>query len=300
MRRFIVNVLAFSSFLLALGVGMECMLRRVPNVYAFKRGMIERHGDGIRTLILGSSVAANGITPSVFPDSTYNLAISGQWLPCTLEMFRHYRAYMPNVRDVVLGATYPELWKEDDVWSEVEHDIYMDVTVSPHLIPRSELFSLRAYALRKWSKYYILHGKTMTCDSLGVDHGSRSPDLKEKAPARVAEHNGWISSDTGGVLYRKNVARLRDLARLCGEQGATLWIVVLPVHEIYRQGLDARHLSKLRATLSGLASGCGNVRYLDYLTDPRFTDEDFYDGSHLSAEVGGLKFSRILREDMGM
>ena len=29
MKRFIVNVLFFSSFLLALAIGMECMLRRV-------------------------------------------------------------------------------------------------------------------------------------------------------------------------------------------------------------------------------------------------------------------------------
>ena len=45
MKRFIVNVLFFSSFLLALAIGMECMLRRVPNTYAFKRSLMEEYQD---------------------------------------------------------------------------------------------------------------------------------------------------------------------------------------------------------------------------------------------------------------
>ena len=61
MKRFIVNVLFFSSFLLALAIGMECMLRRVPNTYAFKRSLMEEQGRHIKTLVLGSSWQSAGL-----------------------------------------------------------------------------------------------------------------------------------------------------------------------------------------------------------------------------------------------
>ena len=40
-----------------------------------------------------------------------------------------------------------------------------------------------------------------------------------------------------------------------------------------------------------------NIIYLDYTDDYRFGDSDFWDSSHLS-EVGAIKFSKILTEDI--
>ena len=159
MKRFIVNVLFFSSFLLALAIGMECMLRRVPNTYAFKRSLMEEQGRHIKTLVLGSSVAECGIAPSCFPSGTYNLAVSGQWLRFNLQMFGQYQEYMPELENVILGVCYHTLWSDDDVetdeWSIVEHGIYLDIHLEDDFLPHSELLSLGARSLRKWSKFYL-------------------------------------------------------------------------------------------------------------------------------------------------
>ena len=151
------SVLLFSSFLLLAAAGMEYMLRRVPNTFAFKRELMEQKGGKIKTLVLGSSVAECGIDPACFPTGTYNLAISGQWLRFNLQMFKQYQACMPAVENVVLGMCYHTLWSDDNIeadeWSVVEHAIYLDITTEHDYLPHSELISLGARSLRKWSKY---------------------------------------------------------------------------------------------------------------------------------------------------
>lgn len=308
MKRFVVNVLIFSSLLLVLAAGMEYMLRCVPNTYAFKRVLMEKDGGHIKTLFLGSSVAECGLDPVCFPAGTYNLAISGQWLRFNLQMFRQYQQHMPKLENVVLGICYHTLWSDDNIdtdeWSVVEHGIYLDMDLENDFLPHSELLSLGARSLRKWSKYYILHGMTMKCDSLGLDHSfdlsERSVDWKDKMPSLASGHNGLVGADKDGLLYRQNLDRIRSLAELCREKGADLWLVALPVHGGYYSELDESALARLREGLSGLVAEYPHVRWLDYLGDARFSDDDFYDGNHLSADVGAGKFTMILRKDMGM
>ena len=40
-----------------------------------------------------------------------------------------------------------------------------------------------------------------------------------------------------------------------------------------------------------------NLIYLDYLKDPRFIANDFFDSNHLS-DIGAEKFTKILNEDI--
>lgn len=44
MKKFLVSVALFSSVLVVLVVVFECMQRRIPNIYRFKRELIENRG----------------------------------------------------------------------------------------------------------------------------------------------------------------------------------------------------------------------------------------------------------------
>lgn len=306
MKKFVLRVLLFSSVLLVLAVVMECMLRHVPNMYAFKRHLMEDEGRNIRTLALGSSVVASGIAPDCFPEGTYNLGVSGQWLRFHVQMFEKYQADMPDVERVVLGMCYHALWSDDtfDQFSVAAHDIYLGLHVEHDWLPRSELLSIGGRSLRKWSKYYLLGGQTMLCDSLGLDHSfdaeGRPADWREKALKNVAGHNALAQAEDRRGVYADNVRRIHRLAQLCRERGAELWIVVTPVTGVYYAGIDPESLKVFRNTLAEVAAESDHVRLLYYLDDRRFTDDDFYDGNHLSSDVGAPKFSRILRQDMGL
>ena len=40
-----------------------------------------------------------------------------------------------------------------------------------------------------------------------------------------------------------------------------------------------------------------DVQYFDYLKDPRFVADDFYDNNHLS-DIGSIKFTKIVNKDI--
>ncbi|WP_418944381.1 hypothetical protein [Phocaeicola plebeius] len=79
MKNFLKYVGVFSASLILLIIGVEYMLRQVPNALAFKKELIEKHTQDTKNLIIGSSVVNCGINPAYLADSTYNLAISGEW-----------------------------------------------------------------------------------------------------------------------------------------------------------------------------------------------------------------------------
>lgn len=78
MKKFLKTVCLFSLPLLLLCIGFEYSLRQVPNPFRFKRYLLEEKGAEIKNMIIGSSVVDYGIDPACMPDSTYNLAVSGQ------------------------------------------------------------------------------------------------------------------------------------------------------------------------------------------------------------------------------
>ena len=306
MNRFLKYVAAFSASLLLLATGMEYMLRQVPNPLRFKRQIMETHESDIRTLIIGSSVVDCCIDPAGYADSTYNLAIAGEWMRFNQALFEKYVDRLPQLKEVIWGLAFHVLWMDDaanvDESSLVYHKIYMDISREDDHSLNLELINLGALSLRKWSKYYILRKSTVTCDSLGLDHGygsdQKDDNWLEEIPGLVRWQHKVMLDDKDSTLYRANVRRLHEVARLCHERGIRLHLVMPPVHPEYVRLADRRQWEMIRTAAEGVVRQWDNVTWHDYLSDPRFTDEDFYDGNHLSSDHGAVKFTRILRQDL--
>ena len=183
MNRFLKYIAVFSASLLLLAAGIEYMLRQVPNPIRFKRQLIETHQSDIKTLIIGSSVVNCGIDPASYADSTYNLAISGEWMRFNQAMIKKYVDSLPQLKDLIWGLCFHALWMDDaadvDESSLINHKIYMDISREDDYFHQLELPYLGALSMRKWSKYYIRRKSTITCDSQGLDH-DYALALKEK------------------------------------------------------------------------------------------------------------------------
>lgn len=174
MKNFLKYVGVFSASLILLIIGVEYMLRQVPNALAFKKELIEKHTQDTKNLIIGSSVVNCGINPAYLADSTYNLAISGEWFRFNQILLEKYIQQMPQLKNVFWGICFHSLWSDDnentDISSIVNHQIYMGISRNHNKLHNIELLSLGSLCMRKWSKYYIQRRPTMRCDSLGVDH----------------------------------------------------------------------------------------------------------------------------------
>lgn len=64
MKNFLKYVGVFSASLILLIIGVEYMLRQVPNALAFKKELIEKHTQDTKNLIIGSSVVKRAIIQS--------------------------------------------------------------------------------------------------------------------------------------------------------------------------------------------------------------------------------------------
>ena len=308
MKRFLLCVSLFSAIILALAVTGEIMLRRIPTAYTFKNGLVNREKSRVRHLIIGSSVANAGIDPALLPAGSINMALSGEWMRFNEAVFFKYANDMPQLQDVIWGLCYHALWADDtpefDRRSVACHRIYMGIgRIDGHpIVSNSELIALGSLAMRKWSTFYLKGKPTVFCDSLGLDHGY---DLSEKkAPWRkeipmISEmHTKYFLRDKEGRLYRENVERLHRVAAWCQAHGRPLYIVMPPVHPEYFALMNRRQLSLIRSAVSEVARRWSCVRYLEYFSDTRFEDDDFYDGNHLTSDRGAQKFTRILRHDL--
>lgn len=306
MNRFLKYIAVFSASLLLLAAGIEYMLRQVPNPIRFKRQLIETHQSDIKTLIIGSSVVNCGIDPASYADSTYNLAISGEWMRFNQALFEKYVDSLPQLKDLIWGLCFHALWMDDaadvDESSLINHKIYMDISREDDYFHQLELPYLGALSMRKWSKYYIRRKSTITCDSQGLDHdyalALKEKDWLEEIPDMVRDQHKTMLADKDSTLYRANVRRLHEVARLCHERGIRLHLVMPPVHPEYVRLADRRQWEMIRTAAESVVRQWDNVTWHDYLSDPRFTDDDFYDGNHLSSDHGAVKFTRILRQDL--
>ena len=178
----------------------------------------------------------------------------------------------------------------------------MDIAREGDRFHNTELLYLGSLSLRKWSKYYIQGKSTMPCDSLGVDHSydyiRKEADWLEEIPRLVRSQHKPMLADKEGELYRANIQRMHEVAELCHNRGIRLYLVMPPVHPEYYKLADKEQLELIRKAVAEVASCWDNVSYHDYFGDTRFTDDDFYDGNHLSSDIGAEKFTKILKEDL--
>lgn len=305
MKQFIKYIILFSSVILVAGGILEYMLRQPPNMYTFKKELIEKKSNQIETIIIGSSVVNHGLDPSYMASNTYNLAVSGEWIRFNKIFLERYINRLTSLKQVIWGLCYHSLWMDDtDDFSEksvVNHKLYMDIQAENDWGHNSELLSLRAVALRKWSKYYVLHKSTMNCDSLGLDHSFDTDKInkswKKDVPALVREQTNRMWNDKQH-LYTQNLKRIKEVAALCQQKGIKLFLIIPPVCQYFYKLAEKVQLNKLTKGFKDIEHEYKNVCFLNYISDIRFTDKDFYDGNHLNSDVGAVKFAKILQQDI--
>ena len=149
-----------------------------------------------------------------------------------------------------------------------------------------------------------MHERTMYCDSLGLDH---KYDLSEKEenknkwlkaiPKSIKMHTA-LKNEKAESIYRQNIRRMHEVAELCHGRGVKLYLVVPPTYNLYHENIDEEQLHRMYSAIKAVADKWDNVSCHDYFKDKRFVEDDFFDGNHLTSDVGAVKFGRILRKDI--
>lgn len=295
MKKFLRQIIIFSSIIiLILAIG-EIVARFLPTSYGYKHHWMMENGDKVSTLVLGSSHTYYGVRPDAFADSTFNLANISQTPEYDLALMERYLPLMPNLRRVIIPISYftyrdPVIEKGDEWTLAVRYKIHMDLPLhSDFSIYNFEITDFDAYKGKL--KNLILKAPSNQCDSLGFGLGytlsSRSEKWKEMGAERALKH----TLETPGRF--KDVRSIQDsLLSLARKHDIEVVFITTPAHSGYTEALDADQLAEMYEGIGELVKGDGVV-YFDFLNDSRFSESDFYDPDHLNDE-GAEKFTQIL------
>lgn len=192
MKRFLRHIAWIVLPVIAVAIGLEIAAEAIPNSYTYKRQYMERHGREIKTLILGSSNAYDGLCPEVFTCGAFNLANSSQTLEDDYRLLARYIDTMDSLETVIVGLGYHSLGEAQETHRRTYYTIYMDLyprwPINRHSL---EVFDMRLLT-KKIIKYAVSRDVTR-CDSLG----QRLGHTREAA-------------EKGDEWWNKNVESLAD------------------------------------------------------------------------------------------
>ncbi len=298
MKRFLFSgTLVFVLVVATLGIG-EYIVRQMPNPYKTKHAWMTHHADEVETLFLGSSHAFAAIRPEYIPHS-FNLANSSQNLKYDYFMLEQYGERCKRLKTVVLPISYftffSQGFEESDYWWRViNYAIYMDCDyhslfskyhweVAHPSVYRGKLESLATGAESR-----------ILCDSLGWSLNYNVADKTtdwDDATATLAYHTKKDFS-----FLDTNLTYFNKIASFCREHSVQLILITTPTWHTYYEHLNPKQLDSTNAVVRNMQEKYA-LPYFDYLQDPRFLADDFFNADHLS-DLGAEKFTKILREDI--
>lgn len=272
---------------------------------------------GLRVVNLGSQSAFYGFDYTGLPLEAANWAIRPQSFPQDLAILKTYYSFLgPKAIVIIALCPYSSCFKS---YKDISLEKYYTI-LHPGVI---EGFSLEKQMeiYGKKEKPYRHYKKELLMGCLkGVKRllsGRKNPETYTSQPMdakRLEEDatrfiNGWKKQfnidDMDAPLpahilegRRKRIETLREMLDFCRERELTPVIVLPPM---------TRHLSeKMSKTFRRNyvytfleEAGTKDVRFLDYMDDPNFTDEDFFNSFFLNRN-GAKKFTRIVLTDLGL
>lgn len=132
------------------------------------------------------------------------------------------------------------------------------------------------------------------CSELGQGTAynfSQKDTVGWKSTGEVAaiRHTHVIDMD----IYDHNILIADKLVSDCGQRDVNVLLLTTPAYKSYRDHLDKENYSYMINFCEKIRVRYPNVRYLNFMDDPDFIEEDFYDADHLS-NIGAIKLSHIL------
>lgn len=271
---------------------MEWGAESIPNSYTYKRDYIDQHGAEIRTLILGSSNAYDGLNPSVMPQA-FNLANSSQTLEDDYRLLAKYIDSMDSLHTVIVGLGYHSLGATTEDNRRTYYTIYMDLYPRWPISKYSFEVCNPEMLIKKIIKYSVSRDVTR-CDSLGQRVGHTKQAAQSGAEWWNKDVDALVNNDRLDIGNRtleieENTRYLKAIVDLCNARGVKPVIVLMPVMEEYKRMLPEEQVALMDDVLLSLDSSAVCVDASEW----EIPEERWYNATHLTKEASE-EFTRQL------
>lgn len=278
----------------------EILIGEVPNNYSFKNEYILTKGAEIETLILGSSHTYFGINPKYLELNSFNLANVSQSIMYDKALICNYMQYLPNLKRVIIPISYFTLPKVpntgEEEWRKYDYLHFMNCEtniLSPFNVKYYSVLASKGIAksFKANFKYFLLKKDQVNCSEFGFGENStlsQQKDLVSSGDIAAKRHE----NNNSDFSYNKEI--LADIVETSKQNQVELYIITTPTLSYYYSHLSKDKLLLMNKTIETICAK-NNVKYLNFLKDPRFEEKDFYDSDHLNSD-GAVKFSKLLKE----
>ena len=284
MNRFLRNIALYALPLLVIAVVMEFVAEAIPNSYTYKRDYMEQHGADIRTLILGSSNAYDGLNPCVLPQA-FNLANSSQTLEDDYRLLAKYIDSMDSLQTVIVGLGYHSLGATTEDNRRTYYTIYMDLYPRWPLSKYSFEICNPEMLIKKIIKYAVSRDVTR-CDSLGQRVGHTKEAVEIGAEWWNKDVQSLVNNDRmvvgkWSMVIEGNTRYLREIVYICNSHGVQSEIVLMPVMAEYKRQLPKEQVALMDEVLQSL----DNEAFCIDASDWSIPEDGWYNATHLTKEA---------------
>ena len=302
MKKFLRYCALFALPILIAALPVEYIIRQVPNPYKYKYEWMQRNAEDVEVLVFGSSHTFYGIRPEFFDGKAFSLANVSQGIRQDLFLLKYWADRYKQLKTIIVPISFSS-WFGHGLEYGTEsyrcryYKIYMDCDLySDWSLYNLELSDMRT-ALGKLGKY-ILNGNDLGYDKYGWG------DTYKLAEKKMAKWNDGTEAEAAVKRHtvknwdyiEMNYEQMKDIAEFCKSHGVQMVLITTPCWHSYYDNLNKEQLSKMYELTHRFQKEF-DVPYFDYLKDPRFKADDFYDSNHLS-DIGAIKFTKILDKDI--
>lgn len=297
----------FTLFVLPLVLllgGLELGTRRVGTLHQVRAARLERPV-AAEIVVTGNSHETVGIICKDLGRPCFKLAAGSQSLFYDRALLLRYATQLRRARVVLLGVSYYSFkyaMESDEGWREYEylHSYGIDGERQPLPWLDSRRYStLLTYGPKSalgWARAGFPELLPAAAADLRGDVDVGAFVQRDKSPAALARRLSQHRSRLRPELLGETRAALTQMVEWALAQRAVPVLLVSPVTRAYAAGLDGREVAAMREELARL-HGSHGAEVRDYLDDPRFPQDEFYDFDHLNRQ-GAERFTQILRQEV--
>ncbi len=301
MRKFLINGVLFVLPIILSFVVLEIIVGGIPNSYSYKYNYVKKHGREIEAIAIGHSQLYDGFKPESFALPAFNLCNSAQTYVDNYYLLRELLPSMPHLKMVIMPIGYMDVGVGRDVsnfsYRSGYYHKYMHIDYGWQLPFKYAFESLRPlWASQKVYLHYFKHGDVVGCDSLGRRN---THSLRNRIyPLGYDKLMKRYSRKAHGNFCLRDEAYFIGVIESLLKKGISVVLVSPPYHQICFRNYNTDQLQFFKDYMKTL---CGKypVRYIDLEGDTTFTDDDFFNETHVS-EYGAEKLTRRLNNELGL
>jgi hypothetical protein len=284
---------------------LELGARRVGTLHRSRGQRFEQGASPANVLVTGNSRETVGVICRELGMPCAKLAAGSQSLLMDAQILRQNQNAFPHARFLLIGISYYSFeYALDDEgdWRLFEYYHAYGIDGEREALPRTDIrrYSVAAtYSLRTalgWAAAgFPRLLPAAAADAAGdVDVGALVQ--RERSQTALVRRIGMHERSRRPELVRETTAAVAWMIQWARLHGAEPVLIVSPVTRDYARAADPARVAAMQASMAALASRY-NVRVADYMTDPRFREEEFFDFDHLNHD-GARHYTALLRAEV--